>query len=177
MRKATILGKFIKEPIYRFKKATRYRKNFILSFLLTYAITVGIAIITTLLELDVNNDVVMIFHNSQLTIEMYVWAKVIEAVIPTTITFCGVTLLFQMSPRSIGMSGTFILTSISLLAAVHIAISQISNSDFMFGLLVVALLLDIIPIAVSCASYIEPSGSFNRHKQELSDGLISGSTN
>lgn len=172
-----ILKKIIKESVYRLKKSTRYRKNFILSFILTYVITVGIAVVTTLLELDVNSEAIMQFHNCELRVGMYVWAKIIEAIIPTTITFCGVTLLFQMAPRSIGVSGTFILISISLLAALHIAISQITNSDFMVNLLFVALALDIIPIAISCAFYIEPTKSFDRHKQEMSDGLISGSIN
>ena len=172
-----ILKNILREPLYRLKKSTKYRKNFILSFVLTYAVTVGIAIIATLLEMDANNTATMLFHRCQLSTNMYVWAKVIETVMPTTITFSGVTLLFQMSPRSIGTSGTFILTSISLLAALHIAVSQVSNSDLMFGLLLVALVLDVLPVAISCAFYIEPNGSFERHKQEVSDGSISGSIN
>lgn len=167
----------MKSIIYRLKKSKSYHKNFILSFVLTYAITVGIAIIVTVLEIDVSSSERMTFHCSELSYVMYFMAKILEAIIPTTITFCGAILLFQMSPQRIGTGGTAILTCISLLAALYIAISQISNHNYMFGLLIAAIPLNFFPIAVASRFYIESSTSVDPHKQECSDGSISGSIN
>lgn len=167
-----VLIEFFRKRFSGFKKNIHYRQDFILSFILTYAITVCIALLALFLELDANP--VSTFHNCQLNKHIYIHAKMIEAIIPTTITFCCVSFLFQMSPQKSKTSATFMLICISLLAALHIAFLQISDPNVMFVALVAALILDAVPVAISYGCYAEPEALCSLRKQEINDGAISG---
>ena len=73
---------------------------YLFSVLLTYVITIMLTIVMTLIEIDNSSAPLFDFHMTKLPWIKYAFAKVAEVLIPTTVTFCGVTLLFETIPNS-----------------------------------------------------------------------------
>ena len=168
------MKKEIRRMLYRCHSNVKKRTSFLFTFLLTYVITSVIVVIPALSELSDVGNASLTFHKIQLPVYLYLWSIVTEAITPTTITFCSTVMIFQMNPEYIKSRGAVIVTCISLLAALYVGITHITNNCIEISLLFVMLLLNIIPIMLAYSSYIEPR-IIDAHKREKSDGSISGS--
>ena len=148
---------------------------FILSVVLPYLITCGVAIISTIVEINSgDNTASNMFHQVALSNTLLIIARTIESTVPTTITFCGVILVFQTLPHKNETKATLTFICLSLLSSIYISFSCIVNQQLILWLLTIAIPLEIIPIRFSCNSYAEPLSLMGKHKKEISDCSVSG---
>ena len=157
------------------RNTIKYKKSFFLSVTLTYIVTIAMSVFVALLGLEEPYTKAISFYNVSLSFKMYIMGKIVEAIIPTTITFLGVTLAAEAAPQNTGWCVTIMVTCIPLLGALYISIATIKNTYIMIAYLGLAVMLSMVGLGFSKRHYLEPTGvHFCKYKSEMSDGLISG---
>ena len=163
----------------KLKPHSNHKQVHVLSFLITYALTIGLSVVSILIELDSKNilltsDMLVNFHNCQsISVLSYLFARLVEVLIPTTITFCSTILILEVDFQTQKHLGTWIFISIALLVAVGVAMPLFSNQEYLEIFVYIGLALTILPILLINRVYHFDCSQSN-HKQELCDGHISG---
>lgn len=163
----------------KLKTRSKHKQVHVLSFLITYALTIGLSVVSILIELDSKNilltsNMLINFHNCEsISVLSYLFARLVEVLIPTTITFCSTILILEVDFQTQKHLGTWIFISIALLVAIGVAMPLFRNQEYLEIFVYVGLALTILPILlinrVYQFDYPQPN-----HKQELCDGHISG---
>lgn len=154
------------------KKKNIFLLSLVITYLLTVILTIGISSIQMDQERDKNdNESGLSFYEcSNLDTVQFVTAKIMEALIPTTITFCATILLLQTDVTENKTLTVWLFVFIFSLIVVGIVLPTIKTYENLMKAPWIICILCIITLILSWRAFSDPPTKLPGHKNEPSDG-------
>ena len=154
------------------------KRAFILSILITYLLTIvltgGIAIIQMDQERSNPNDTpgFTFYECTTLDTSLFIASKMIETIIPTTITFCATILLLQTDIAKKQMVTVLLFVFITLLTVGGIVLPTFKTPENLTRVLWILGGLCVIALCLSWSAFSESTIPLHGHKSGPSDGKL-----
>ena len=169
-------------------------KQFFLMFLITYSITILMAVLIAIMNIDeainqamINPDIELVYNNwgeliknidntfsfyncETISFWSFVSAKIIETLVPTTITFSGAILVLQRTIRKDSARPPLLFSLLVIIAMIGIAFTQAKSQIVLELYMATLLILIIISLLISRKIYYQQN--LTQHKNEPDDGKI-----
>lgn len=178
----------IKNGLLVFGKIIKRQEQFLITFVISYILTIVFTLIVALGQFDTimsensfKGNMIDFIKNpdwrfdfggcTDISLIRYLEAKVIESLIPTTLTFCVSILTSQTSPKLHSNLNAVMIIVMVIFALVGVFFMLVKNEAMLVFFMWLLLLLFISSIVVS--SMVFSKGKCN-YRKEQSDGKLIG---
>lgn len=169
---------FLKRCLRNIKRQLDKKRAFILSFLITYLLTIiltfGICIIQMDQEREKSENITnfTFYECNTLDTFQFIAAKVVETIVPTTITFCASVLFLQSNFEKKPTSSVLLFALITILVVGGIILPTFKTETNLIRALWFLGILCSCSLCFSWSIHAEPSIQLPGHKNEPCDGKI-----
>lgn len=159
----------------RVQRHLKTRETFLFSLLITYLLTLGLAIGSVAIQLDNVNQLRIgfdFYSCKDLSAGMFVSAKLLETLVPTAITFSGTILILQTNASKKRSLTVWLFVVITLLVIGGILLPTAKTKFFLELYLWTFWILCLISILLCWHAFSIPMHVRTRHKREPDDGRM-----